>query len=782
MKFIQLILVLIICSMCSSSARAISFDDSEFDWMKTTFDSITSAIPACLEVPHFASMHQTSASLSVDRSGKWIPTGVQLSNGKSLQIEWLTRGILPRPSKYKVLYRVDPRFADPQVFIQKYDYNQDKYISDFYHYKEGILLNYQNVAEMTFQDRIRDYTDYFKFNSRLKIPVKKDDVINITLDQTGSYFGSKSEMNMELGSLDSLGIIYTQSSLPDNRIIYSNAQQFCTDGIKTTSSKYLSSCSAANLYWDFEINTKIMEGIVNNTAFNINIPNLLSCSDSASGKDNNPLCYYDKGRGIRIVVGGTTVKDTAEKFVRSPYTGKDFFYYKSDVEGDLEFKTSWLIDGMVQGYNQLMKDWTGTTDYADFLSSFNTAKPNIFFNFLHFGRYFLDIEVGNSVATVAAADLDAIKIEYMIVESGTPSDATSGTSIEQTFRGNAGTDGYLWVRVLNPNDNLTGTVQVKIANYSGSTWFSDLVYGQLVQPLRTKFNELSMAIYHKLISNAAFQGIARTMLVLYIIIYGLVFLAGATQITVTDIVIRVLKIGVILALFSETSWTFFNQNLFNIFVEGTDSLLTSVVGITSQTGNVFGFVDPIFDKYTNERTWALLFIQLLQIQSGLTFLALMTIYGILIFFRAALEIIVSYCLAFLGLAVMVSLAPFFIVLILFERTKSMFDNWLSIMFSYMIQPTILMIFFLLIDQIMTEHIASVVVRACWDILIPIKIGLDLNNLGIPLSFSFTLPFLPGIPFYVPQIAPITSIVDFFSKDGTLSVVATSTLLFLLYVN
>lgn len=389
----------------------------------------------------------------------------------------------------------------------------------------------------------------------------------------------------------------------------------------------------------------------------------------------------------------------------------------------------------------------------------------------------MEIEIGNSSKAISPEDLKDLQIEYYISETAIPTSKTSGTSIGESFRGNANEDGFLWLRVINTNPDVTGTIQVKTANYTGTNWFSSVVYDHIVKPLREKFNGLSEVIYKKLVSNAALQNIARLMLVLYIIIYGLMFLAGATQITVTDIVTRVLKIGVVLALFSQTSWTFFSKNLFNVFIEGTEYLMTTVIGVTSSAGNVFGFIDPVIEKYINGNMWALLFIQLLQIHNGLTFFAIMTIYGILIFFRAVLQVIVGYCLAFLGLAVMISLAPFFIILILFERTKSMFDNWISTMFSQMIQPTILLIFFLLIDQIMGEVVTRTVVRACWDILIPIKIGLDLNHMSIPISFSFTLPFLPGIPFYVPEVRGIGSMTDFFFAPGTFSMLATSTFLF-----
>jgi type IV secretion system protein VirB6 len=128
---------------------------------------------------------------------------------------------------------------------------------------------------------------------------------------------------------------------------------------------------------------------------------------------------------------------------------------------------------------------------------------------------------------------------------------------------------------------------------------------------------------------------------------------------------------------------------------------------------------------------------------------------------------------------MISLAPFFLTFMLFSQTKSLFDNWLSTLFSYMIQPTILLVFFLLIDQIMSAQLAKAVMRACWDILISIKIGVDFNHIGIPLSFSFSLPFLPGIPFYVPAITSITGVTSF-NVGGSFLTVATSSLLFYSY--
>ncbi len=785
----KLIRLLIIIFLFGADANVKASDEP--GWASAGINSITSFISGCIKVPKFTNVDTSSTNLELEQSGQWIPTGTIVQRDKLLQFEWSTEKLSTTPRKYKVLYRVDPRFSNPQLFIQEKRLIQKengdseiKYISDFHQFKNGQLLRYQDSPEMTFLTRIQDYTDYFNFIGRSKIPVKKDDVVNITIDNEGNYFGSNSEMTSELGFGDELSMIYTQSPIENNRIIYSDAQIWCDDIIKPSNPEYATYCSNPGTYWDLNENTKTLTGKIDNNAFNINKFSIQPCADSANDKNNNPVCYYDKGRGLTLSVGGTTIKSTTQSFIHSDFTDKDFFYYKSDIDGYLDIKSDWPISGMYNDsgmLNHFMANWLslGGNDYSSFKSLFVPLKNDFTMNFLHFGRYLLDIEIGNANAAITESDLNKIQIEYKIMEAGqTPTTSSSGISIPQNFRGNASDSGDLWIRVIGPNDNsITGSVVIKTMNYTGITWFSDVIYNGLIKPLRSKFNELSEVIYTKLVSNAALQNIARSMLVIYVIIYGLMFLSGMAKITVSDIVTRVLKIGVIVALFSETSWTFFSKNLFNVFIDGTDYLLTSLVGVTSSVGNIFGFIDPIIDKYTNAQIWGLLFIQLLQIHTGLTFFALITIYAILTYFRGMLEVIVSYCLAFLGLAIMVSLAPLFIILLLFERTKTIFNNWLSVMFSYMMQPTILLIFFLLIDQIISEQITQTVVESCWDILIPIKIGLDLKNMGIPINFSFTLPFLPGIPFYVPEVASIDSIEDFFSKPGTFTKIATSSLLF-----
>ena len=110
-----------------------------------------------------------------------------------LSMSWNAKGVSPSPQKYRVLYRIDPRFSQPQIFIQKYDYVQQKYITDFNNYRSQILPFYQRNYVFS-STRFDDFNDYFNFVGRQKIPVQKNDVVNITLDANGNFFDSNGDM------------------------------------------------------------------------------------------------------------------------------------------------------------------------------------------------------------------------------------------------------------------------------------------------------------------------------------------------------------------------------------------------------------------------------------------------------------------------------------------------------------------------------------------------------------------------------------------------------------
>lgn len=764
---------------------------SNFNWMDVNIGSLGSILPSCIEVPQISGLNQNSVLLSAETNNDvWVSTGVRVEQGKTLAMAWDTNNITKRPDRYRLLYRIDPRFKNAQVFIQKYDYLQQKYVSDFHSFKDGQLRLYQQYPSSYSNQRLDDYKQYFDFGAgRQSIMVQSGNVINITLDSDGKFYSANSDPQMQApltGNKNPL-TIFTESSGLNNKILHTTAAKWCRDIITISDADYYRLCATyPSKYLNSATELDALLGMPSETQFASKIISTPSCaagrSPASSDDATAAVCFYDKGRGFKVAVAGNVIKNSTDQMVYSAYLGKYFIYHQAQSDGELVITNEWPIEGMFANVDQTMEAWK-TRNFSD-IDALNTYLNNLFpisgLNFLHFGNYALEIEIGSGAQEIVASELELINLEYFISESDAPNTSSTTYIAGKNFRTNAYASGYLWLKLTGAADK-SGTVNVKLANYTGSTWFSSVVYGELVEPLKSTYNSLTQDMYQRLVTNNYLGNIARTSLTLYIIIYGLMFLAGAVQITISDIVARVVKIGIVIAMFSPTSWNFFNNNLFVIFTQGSEYLLTNVIGATSNTGNIFGFIDPIFDRYTNGNIWALLFIQLFQLHNGLAFFALLTIYSLLTYLRSVLEIIVNYCLAFLGVAVMISLAPFFIILILFERTRSMFEAWLSTLFSYMIQPTVLLVFFLLIDQIINQYISGMVTRACWDSdFIPLRISIDLSNIGLPVSFSFGLPFLEGIPFYAPVVEGIGSIDDFFNKNGTFVRIATSCFIFLIF--
>lgn len=768
-------------------ARATN-DDGTLAWMSSTPAQLaTSIFSKCLQPPTFESFRSGSVNLFLANPNIWVSAGTQLQEGKTIKFDWSTRIAEGNPRKYLVLYRIDPRFNKPQIFLRSYNYSTNMYESPTFH---TIIDNHYTgkTLELVSLLKMSDYVDYFK-NSE-KIIVAKGDVINITLitnngflQDTEDYNGFLNQ-NTNVVSPSQLYINNDKNKAFENKLIYSSAEKFC-DVIDPANATYCSGEGENKKYFSNYIAGDNGKSTLIGRPLSVQQLDALTttttvknCSDDASSLTRS-LCFYDQGRGMSIIVNGQIIKNEDTSFLTSKFLNKSLIYYKSDVGGELDFVTNWSIQDMfVKLDKPLMSDWLN----SDLTSNINSPDVDLHAKFLHFGQYNMLVEVGNADKVLTTEQQEQIEVEYLIIEdASTPDKSCSGKKVSQEFTDIAGKKGNLWLRVKNPNLDVRGNIIVNYENYTGTTLFSDVVYNKAVKPIKDKFHDLTRIFYSKFADNPSFQRIARIALTLYIIIFGIMFLIGAVQITAQEVLDRIIKIILITTLLSPNSWQFFNEYLFNVFVEGTDYLFTNVIGLTSSNNNVFGFIDPIFDKYTNSQIWGLLFIQLLQFYNGLTLVAMMTIYSLILYFRAILEVIIGYVIAFVGLSVMIGLAPFFIIMILFKQTRGMFDNWLSTLFSYMIQPTILLIFFLLIDQIITEQLLKIVVEACWDpTFIPIKIGLDLNHIGINWIISFSIPFLPGIPFYVPQITDINSMDSLLHSRGTFLIIFTSALLFYSY--
>ncbi|MFV9874906.1 MAG: type IV secretion system protein [Rickettsiales endosymbiont of Dermacentor nuttalli] len=247
----------------------------------------------------------------------------------------------------------------------------------------------------------------------------------------------------------------------------------------------------------------------------------------------------------------------------------------------------------------------------------------------------------------------------------------------------------------------------------------------------------------------------RALLTLFIIMYAISFIFGLVLISQLDLVLRVMKMGLILALTSPNSWQFFYSNFFDLFIDGSAQLVNMMNGNGGSVNNPFVFADHVmavllFSKTAVFRLIALLFAS----KFGIIYLV-MILYGTFIYIGAMFKAVVVYIMAYIATGLLISLAPIFIPCILFNMTRHVFDNWLKYLGKYALEPVILLTGLSILTQILLTTIGIFGFGVCWKCVIPF-------NLGVPI------PGIPSIPLFCLNFFGMWGIDNMGGGDGILS--------------
>lgn len=209
-------------------------------------------------------------------------------------------------------------------------------------------------------------------------------------------------------------------------------------------------------------------------------------------------------------------------------------------------------------------------------------------------------------------------------------------------------------------------------------------------------------IYLGIVGNSGYQYAVSALLTLYIIYTALSYLSGNMQLTHTELLVRVGKIAVISALLkAEYSWNFFNNYLFVFFVGGVEQILQMIVDAGATGPGSPTILALMIAPQTLSKLFSLLFV------SGLGFIyiimyIIVLYFVLMIFFKAA----VIYLTALMTIGLIIAVGPIFICFLLFDATKSLFENWLKQLISYAIQPIILFTGLIFISVILRSEIYS----------------------------------------------------------------------------
>lgn len=281
-------------------------------------------------------------------------------------------------------------------------------------------------------------------------------------------------------------------------------------------------------------------------------------------------------------------------------------------------------------------------------------------------------------------------------------------------------------------------------------------------------------IYLNIINNSAYRFAVTGMLTLYIMFSALSYLTGNINISNTELITRIIKIAIVSALLkSEYAWNFFNNYLFVYFVGGLDQIIDMIQGAGANGPGSPSILGLLIAPETISKVTALLFMDL----RGFIYIIL---YIIAVYFivMTVLYASVLYLTSLMAIGMIIVMAPIFICFLLFDITRSLFENWLKQLIGYALQPIILFTGIVFISMIIRSEIYSTLgFRVCnkefpdlgaiGDILGDISDTLDI---GVDLTHSI---FFWGFPNpmdsskFTRARANIPIPMDFYKDDGTL---------------
>ena len=287
-----------------------------------------------------------------------------------------------------------------------------------------------------------------------------------------------------------------------------------------------------------------------------------------------------------------------------------------------------------------------------------------------------------------------------------------------TYSNNTG-QYYVTVRIKDPNNTISNIV---------SSVITPVITIMDGSEDGTKIGQ-SQLIYNLIINDGRYQAILSMCLVIMFTFYGLGYLMGVSELTNSEIMIRVIKIGVIYLFVGPQGWYWFNTIIVKMFKNGTDYvaflMATSFdnspkIANAIASGNyydksiLFSSVDDVFGMFFSRAVQAK--VSALLFASVFGFIYLYIIYlSFFLYVYAVANAVLLYLTAQVFISILFILGPIFFIFPLFNQTKNMFDNWLKALIGFSLQQIFLLTTLAFFNMMMYEVIKmSLGYKVCWD--------------------------------------------------------------------
>jgi type IV secretion system protein VirB6 len=189
-------------------------------------------------------------------------------------------------------------------------------------------------------------------------------------------------------------------------------------------------------------------------------------------------------------------------------------------------------------------------------------------------------------------------------------------------------------------------------------------------------------------ANSPMTAVLTLMLTIYIAFIGYRLLIGRTPLRVGDLTISALKIGAIFAL--ATSWPTYQQVVFDTLFRGPEQLADAMMGALQPSGpatraDAFASLQAAYDELQRSAAY---FTQhslstASPLQGGNAWAALALNTSALLMLLTNLGAVLA---AKIVLGLLLGLGPLFVVMLLFEATRGVFEGWLRAAIGFALAP------------------------------------------------------------------------------------------------
>jgi type IV secretory pathway VirB6-like protein len=229
-------------------------------------------------------------------------------------------------------------------------------------------------------------------------------------------------------------------------------------------------------------------------------------------------------------------------------------------------------------------------------------------------------------------------------------------------------------------------------------------------------------LYKLVLQETGLQTMIQVFAALGITFVSLGFLVGIVEFNYQMLIVYIVKLAIVLSLFSDIMIDFVTQDALTMFIDGAEFLIWSVVEAYNNVGifkpelyekiqadstNIFLIFDLLIQELTEPIIWKKIYALGTNAGWGPSLLTtLIWIFGLFYYVVTIFEIFVMYITFIIGISILIIIAPIIIPLMLFKLTKQIFDSWWKYLLSYMLQPTLVFAIVLLLNAYMLAILHS----------------------------------------------------------------------------